>query len=75
MIKLPVVSAKELIKVLSKLGYYIDNQKGSHIILAHPCGRTITVINQSELKKSMLKRILKDVKLTNKEFILLLRCK
>jgi predicted RNA binding protein YcfA (HicA-like mRNA interferase family) len=31
--KLPVVSGKEAVKALSKAGFYIHHQKGSHIIL------------------------------------------
>ncbi len=32
MTKLPVISGKKLIKVLSKLGYYVRDQKGSHVL-------------------------------------------
>jgi len=31
--KLPVISGKELVKIISKVGYEIDHQTGSHIIL------------------------------------------
>lgn len=31
--KLPVISGKELVKLLTKLGYEVDHQTGSHIIL------------------------------------------
>jgi predicted RNA binding protein YcfA (HicA-like mRNA interferase family) len=31
--KLPVLSALEVIKALSKFGYEFDHQKGSHIVL------------------------------------------
>ena len=31
--KLPIASSRELIKVLSKIGYNVDHQTGSHIIL------------------------------------------
>lgn len=33
MSKLPAVSGKKLLKVLSKEGYHIHDQKGSHIFL------------------------------------------
>ena len=29
MTKLPVISAKEIIRALAKIGYHIDHQKGS----------------------------------------------
>jgi len=31
--KLPVISGMEIVKALRKLGYEIDHQTGSHIIL------------------------------------------
>ena len=31
--KLPIVSAKQVVKALSKIGYEFDHQRGSHIIL------------------------------------------
>jgi len=35
MTKLPMVSGRELIKALAKLGYLHDHQRGSHITLRH----------------------------------------
>ena len=32
MSNLPTVKAKEFIKVIEKLGFYLDRQKGSHVI-------------------------------------------
>jgi len=34
--KLPPLSGKEVIKALGKLGYTVNDQKGSHIHLRHP---------------------------------------
>ncbi|MCE2697340.1 MAG: type II toxin-antitoxin system HicA family toxin [Nostocales cyanobacterium LE14-WE4] len=31
----PSVKAKEFIKVVEKLGFYFDRQKGSHVIYKH----------------------------------------
>jgi len=33
MMKLPVVSGRDAIKALSKIGYYVRDQKGSHVHL------------------------------------------
>ncbi len=33
MSKLPIVSGKDIIKVLTKVGFRVDRQKGSHIYL------------------------------------------
>jgi predicted RNA binding protein YcfA (HicA-like mRNA interferase family) len=68
--KLPVVSARNCIDALEKLGFYIARQKGSHITLRcdEPSGR-VTVPSHKELKPGMLKRILKDAGLNTQEFI------
>ncbi len=36
MTKLPVIPGKKLIKVLTEIGYYVRDQKGSHVHLRHP---------------------------------------
>jgi len=73
MIRLPVISTKELIKALGKLGYNIDRQKGSHLTLAHPLGKTVTIPSCREIKKGMLKRILREVGISNEDLLKLLR--
>lgn len=72
--KTPIVSAIEVIKVLSKIGYDADHQTGSHIILRrreHPHKR-LTVPNHKEIAKGTLKAILEEAELTIDEFIALL---
>jgi len=32
---LPVLSGRQLVKILTRLGYEVDRQRGSHIILRH----------------------------------------
>ena len=70
MTKLPVLSGKELWKMLGKLGYYIDHQTGSHIILRHeaPPHRRLTVPNHKEIAKGTLRSILRQAGLTREEF-------
>lgn len=41
--KLPVVSAKQLIKILQELGFVETRQKGSHKFFAHSDGRVTSV--------------------------------
>ncbi len=46
--RLPIVSARDLIKTLAKVGYLADHQSGSHIILRnknYPY-RKLTIPNQ-----------------------------
>jgi predicted RNA binding protein YcfA (HicA-like mRNA interferase family) len=43
MSRLPLLTAKELMKILLKIGFVQKRQKGSHVFFEHPDGR-ITVI-------------------------------
>ena len=73
--KLPVVSAKALVKALGKLGYEIDHQTGSHIILRQldEPHRRLSVPNHKELAKGTLKKLIAAVGLTPDELNDLLR--
>ena len=55
MAKLPVLSARECIAALEKVGFYVIRQRGSHITLRcdNPPGR-VTVPNHKELRTGML---------------------
>ncbi|MEE8176630.1 MAG: type II toxin-antitoxin system HicA family toxin [Acidobacteriota bacterium] len=60
--KLPVLSGSELVKILAKIGYELDHQTGSHLILRNrfPPHRRLTVPNHRELAKGTLKAILRQ---------------
>ena len=67
MSKLPVVSAKDLIKALEKEGFQIVRQKGSHVVLQRrsPAEIVTAVIPyHSELAKGTLRSILRKTKIT-----------
>jgi predicted RNA binding protein YcfA (HicA-like mRNA interferase family) len=73
--KLPVVSGKDAIKALTKGGFVVVRQKGSHVRLEKISNGDvikITVPLRSPLKKGTLRRIIKDSGLTIDEFIKLL---
>jgi len=70
--KLPILSGKEVVKVLKKLGYTINDQKGSHIHLRHPVKRPLTVPNHPEIARGTLRTIIKDADLTVEKFLELL---
>ncbi|PKL58400.1 MAG: hypothetical protein CVV34_02500 [Methanomicrobiales archaeon HGW-Methanomicrobiales-5] len=70
--KLPILSGKEVVKVLKKLGYTINDQKGSHIHLRHPVRRPLTVPNHPEIARGTLRIIIKDADLTVEKFLELL---
>ncbi len=70
MSKLPIVSGKKVCKALEKLGYFIDHQTGSHIILRNlsPPYRRLTVPNHKEIAKGTLRKIIHQAGLTVDEF-------
>lgn len=72
--KLPVLSKIQVVKSLSKLGYEIDHQTGSHMILRQNKEpfRRLTVPNHRELDKGTLNAIIKQAGLTREEFFKLL---
>jgi len=68
MIKLPILSAKALIKFLEKDGFYIVRQRGSHIRLHHKVKDPVTVPNHKTISKGLLKKILRDTQLSISDF-------
>ncbi len=71
--KIPPVSAKIVVKMLEKIGYFVARQKGSHIRLCHKNKWPITVPNHKILGKGLLRKILRDAELTTEEFLKLLK--
>ncbi|MBI4035606.1 type II toxin-antitoxin system HicA family toxin [Candidatus Daviesbacteria bacterium] len=64
------IKAKELIKILKKIGFIERRQKGSHLFLSHEDGRTTVVpIHPSKsIGIGLLRSILRDVKLSPEDF-------
>ena len=72
MSKLPQLSAVELIKILSKIGFKILRQEGSHIFLRHDDGRTTVVPNHPgrKLDRGLLNKIIrKDIQISREKFM------
>ena len=70
--KLPVLSGKDVIKALSRIGYNFDHQTGSHATLVNSSGKKITVPNHRELGPGILRAIIKQAGLSIEEFLKLL---
>lgn len=71
MSNLPTLKAKKLIKFLEKLGFILIRQKGSHCFYRHPDGRS-TVIPMhpgEDIGRGLFLDILKDIKLSPKDFL------
>lgn len=75
MSKLPRISGREAVKALQKLGYEVDHQTGSHIILRHrdPPHRRLSVPDHKELAKGTLRALIRQAGLTVEEFRRLLK--
>ena len=76
MSKLPAaISGKEVVKALNKLGYDVDHQIGSHIILRmnkYPY-RRLTIPNHKTIAKGTLRSIIRQAGLTRDEFLDLIK--
>lgn len=72
--KVPVLSWLEVIKALSKIGYEIDHQTGSHIIMRQrelPHRRAV-VPRHKEVARGTLRSIIREAGLEVEEFVRLL---
>jgi predicted RNA binding protein YcfA (HicA-like mRNA interferase family) len=72
MSRLPVCSGADAVKALGRVGYAVDHQTGSHIILRHASGRLLTVPNHRELAKGTLRALIREAGLTKEQFAELL---
>jgi len=70
--KLPILSAKELVKIFEKVGYFIVRQKGSHIRMRHENMDPITIPNHKIIGRGLLKKILRDSKISVDDLIKLM---
>lgn len=73
MSKLPVVSGKQCVKALTKIGFVVFRQKGSHITMVRENPKfQVTIPNHKTVAKGTLRAIIKQADLTVDEFINLL---
>jgi predicted RNA binding protein YcfA (HicA-like mRNA interferase family) len=72
MSRLPACSGQDAVRAFQKLGYQVDHQTGSHVILRHPQMRRLTVPNHRELAKGTLRALIREAGITKEEFASLL---
>jgi predicted RNA binding protein YcfA (HicA-like mRNA interferase family) len=70
--RLPVCSGVDAVKAFAAVGYTVDHQTGSHIILRHPSGRRLSIPNHRELAKGTLRALIREAGLTKEQFAELL---
>ena len=75
MAKLPRLSGREVIKALSKVGFEVARQKGSHVILKKKTSESeiaTVVTDHREIDTGTLREIIRQAKLSREEFMALL---
>jgi predicted RNA binding protein YcfA (HicA-like mRNA interferase family) len=68
--KLKPISGKELIKLFSRLGYVLDHQSSSHMILRQtsPPHRRLTIPNHNPISIGTLRAIIREAGLSREEY-------
>jgi predicted RNA binding protein YcfA (HicA-like mRNA interferase family) len=72
MSRLPLLTAKELIKILFLLGFELKRQKGSHKFFQHKDGRTTVIPDHGteQIDRGLLNKIIKqDLMMTIDNFL------
>ena len=72
MSRLPLLSWREVVKVLAKAGFQVARQKGSHLILIKD-EYVVPVPKHKEIKRGLLMEIIAEAGLTKEEFLKLLK--
>jgi predicted RNA binding protein YcfA (HicA-like mRNA interferase family) len=69
--KLPVLKPKEVIKRFEKLGFIIDRQSGSHVILYRQKDkrRAVIPLHLKDIKKGTLLAILRESGISRDDFL------
>ena len=67
--KLPLLSGRQVLSTLKRLGFEEVHRKGSHVKMEHPDGRKIVFPYHDEVDRYTLKGALKDAEVNIGEFI------
>ena len=67
--KLPLLSAREVLAALERLGFRAIHSKGSHVKLEHPEGRRIVFPFHDEIDRYTLQGALRDADVDLGEFL------
>lgn len=69
MSRLPILDWKKIVKILSKLGYSLSHQRGSHMRFVCEDKRPVTVPKHKIISKKLLKEICKQTGTKVEDFI------
>lgn len=69
--RIPMLKARDVMRVLRSLGFSPIRQTGSHVFFQHPDGRTTLVPRHAgeDIGRGLLRQILREIKMTPDEFI------
>jgi predicted RNA binding protein YcfA (HicA-like mRNA interferase family) len=67
----PVLTAREVSRILVKLGFVMVRQRGSHRQYRHPDGRATTVPfhRGRDISPTLLRRIARDIGMSVEDFV------
>jgi predicted RNA binding protein YcfA (HicA-like mRNA interferase family) len=69
--KLPMISGKEAVKAFSRGGWHVDRIAGSHAVMRKEGSSvTLSVPLHRELKKGLLRSLIKDSGIDLEEFLM-----
>jgi predicted RNA binding protein YcfA (HicA-like mRNA interferase family) len=68
-VKLPLLSSKEVLAALKRLGFVEVHRKGSHVKLKHSDGRVIVFPFHDEVDRYTLKGALRDADIEISDFL------
>jgi predicted RNA binding protein YcfA (HicA-like mRNA interferase family) len=69
--RLPAYSARDLDAALKRAGFVVVHQRGSHRYYASPVTADVVTtvpMHSGDLKRSLLKKIIRDIGMTEAEF-------
>jgi predicted RNA binding protein YcfA (HicA-like mRNA interferase family) len=68
-VKLPLLSGREVLKALERLGFTEVHRKGSHVKMKHADGRIIVFPYHDEVDRYTLKGALRDAGIEIEDFL------
>ena len=72
MSRLPVCSGRDAVAAFQRMGYVVDHQTSSHVILRHSTQRRLTVPDHKEIAKGTLRSLIREAGITKERFVELL---
>lgn len=70
--RLLILSGHDIVQALLRSGYHVSRQRGSHVRLTHSAMKPLTVPAHRHVGRGLLRKILRDAKLSTSEFVDLL---